>query len=51
MFEAMNPFEKMVLKALALLLRAALWHNAFGTASDWNKDAKQLVADIEEQTK
>lgn len=47
----MTPFEKLVLRALALLVRAALWGNAFGTYSPWHDDAKAVIGDINEAVK
>lgn len=44
----MTTFEKLVLRSLSLLVRAALWGNAFGTQSAWHDDAKATIKDINE---
>lgn len=42
----LTPFQRLVLRSLAILVRAAIGSNPFGTASDWNKDAHALVSDL-----
>lgn len=47
----MTDFQKLVLRALAILVRCALWDNPFGSASDWNRDAQAIVRELQESSK